>query len=78
MKRSICSKCGHLFDYGTVRDCPHPAVNKVYGDRMCFYRCSGCSFKTKERHTGAIGCGYGKTAKDDGKRKGENQCQVKM
>lgn len=60
-----CYKCGYDFNSFSVRACPHPAVNKVYGKAICAYCCRGCAFKTEEKHTSALGCSYVDVDKED-------------
>lgn len=38
----ICSKCGNEFHSCAVRKCPHPAVNRVYGENICHSCCLKC------------------------------------
>ena len=54
----LCNKCRHRFTESAVQHCPHPAVNRKYGDSICIYCCRGCKFVVKDKLSGAVGCGY--------------------
>lgn len=60
-----CYKCNHDFKDCAVRVCPHPAVQRVYGETICILCCRGCAFKVTYPFTGALGCGY-KTEQKEG------------
>lgn len=53
-----CAKCLHEYRPAAVRRCPHPTVQKVYGEQICVYCCGGCKYKIQTPYTGALGCGY--------------------
>lgn len=53
-----CGKCTHEYADYTVRECPHPTVNKVYGKYICLYCCGLCKHKVKIPYIGSWGCGY--------------------
>lgn len=37
-----CAHCHQMFNDGAVKKCPHPAVNRIYGDNICYRCCSKC------------------------------------
>lgn len=64
-----CSVCGHVYAEYTSRDCPHPAVQRKYGNangiaRVCYYCCKKCEFAVKVKFIDSYDCIY--TKKDGG------------
>ena len=53
-----CYKCNHDYKECAVRVCPHPAVQKRYGETICILCCRGCKFVEKVPLCGAVKCGY--------------------
>lgn len=66
-KSILCDKCHHSYRECSVRKCPHPAVQRHYGENICVSCCKGCKFAVKTPFCGALGCGYG-TGEDDSGR----------
>ena len=60
MARSMarCSKCRLELADISVRKCPHPVVNRVFGPDICIYCCSKCKHKVTFEFTGALGCNF--------------------
>ena len=56
MKLFKCEKCTHEYGTGQIRKCPHPSVQKNYGEYICVYCCKKCKF-SKAYGTGWI-CNY--------------------
>ena len=61
-KNVRCSKCGYYYADVSVRQCGHPAVQKVYGEggaaHMCCYCCRKCKHAERSDFTSALRCGY--------------------
>lgn len=58
-----CSVCGHVYAEYTSRECPHPSVQRKYGDakgiaRVCYYCCKKCKFAVKAKYMDAYSCTY--------------------
>lgn len=53
-----CYKCGYDFYPSCVGQCPHPVVNKRYGETICIYCCRKCRHHTTMKYCGAVGCSY--------------------
>ena len=60
-----CYKCRRNYYPSCVRECPHPAVRKVYGETICIYCCRGCKYKVTYEGYGGLGCGYVEYNKED-------------
>ena len=54
----ICARCKRKYGDLQVAVCPNEAVNRVFGEQICYYCCRRCKFHTKHPLCGAIGCGY--------------------
>nr|DAY59803.1 MAG TPA: hypothetical protein [Caudoviricetes sp.] len=55
----MCDRCGFKYDEISVRQkCPHPAVNRKFGEHICVCCCQKCKFS--ERVSGGLTCNYGK------------------
>lgn len=53
-----CGRCKRLFYSFSVAKCPHPTVNKYFGQHICIYCCSKCKHHIKFEHHGGVACGY--------------------
>ena len=53
-----CDKCEHDYREHAIRECPHPAVNRIYGKHICVYCCSKCAYAVQYDYVGGVGCGY--------------------
>ena len=57
-----CDKCGRLCAPNLMGTCKHPAVNSVFGKRICMYCCRRCKFhiqfNIREHGLCAVKCGY--------------------
>lgn len=60
-KRNKCDKCCNYYGELQTRKCPHPAVNRVYGEIICVYCCKSC-LHSKAYGTGWV-CDYSKKEK---------------
>jgi hypothetical protein len=59
----MCDRCCFKYDEISVRKkCPHPAVNRRYGERICMYCCQKCKFS--EHFSGGLICTYTKTKEE--------------
>ena len=62
-----CDKCGEERPRCSIAKCPHPAVNRVFGENVCMYCCRKCKFHirltVKEHGLNGVQCGYGKEEK---------------
>ena len=56
-----CDKCRNIVYISSVRTCPHPSVNKVYGSgspvTICIYCCTKCKYSVRDELPG-LGCSY--------------------
>ncbi len=53
-----CSKCGVLFDGLLTARCPHPAVQRVYGEYICLYCCRKCKHGAVPKNIYGVYCQY--------------------
>ena len=53
----MCDRCGFKYDEISVRKCPHPAVNRKFGEYICVCCCQKCKFS--KFLGGGLICTYG-------------------
>lgn len=57
-KYPSCKKCHRPANPCGIRNCPHPAINKAYGEMICHYCCRKCKYHITYPLNGMVGCGY--------------------
>lgn len=59
-----CERCKREYDEISLRkNCLHPAVNRIYGNRICIYCCKKCKH-SKWEGTGLV-CRYEEDEKNE-------------
>lgn len=55
-----CGRCQNVYNaFPMIRKCPHPAVNKKYGEYICYFCCKRC--KHNDKNVLGVRCIYPKT-----------------
>ena len=57
-KLAICGHCKHEFFKANMRRCPHPLVQQLCGEWICYHCCMRCDFGEKAIGIGGIRCTF--------------------
>lgn len=58
LKTRVCSRCGREWREDMLRACPHPKVQEVFGEYICWYCCKHCKHRIPVKYYDGLKCGY--------------------
>lgn len=57
-KLAECGRCKNEFYKANMRQCPHPLVQELCGEWICYHCCMRCDYVERTKDVAGVKCGY--------------------